>query len=429
MPITVKHGPNLQLVGAAGLLAGYGNFQKDEREYALKAAELAEQRRRTNAGIFSDQQRLRSGAYENAVQRAFLADRDQFRADTQRGMFDQRLQQQAAMREAQMAQQQQMLDQRLQSNEEIQEQRAEEAYQAKVNESLQQYDWEPVQQRELSRIDQALMGIESNPHYDDEQRASARRQLMRHKRAAVGYPKKPKHNPIQMFPAVDGTTGQPLTDSRGNPIKGFQNGTRTDIFEDPWIAAQAKAEADERANQARAEADARKLQADTEREEIKRNAELEKAALDLAKDSMKSMMQPDKATGEIPQITPEAAQSHLQAFDIMVAGFRERLRPGGTPPALQQAGAMPPSQQAAGLPPIPQDWLDMAGAGQPQQQQPEQGLQRAQLREGAQEEKQLIVGVLRDLKQQYPDVSKAPIEVRKRVRALMAQLSLYEVGG
>lgn len=239
MPIVVKHGPSMQLLGLNGLLAGHADFQKWQVEQQQKEAQLAEQARRTSAGIFADQQRLGQRAYE--FEAARFSERDMLnRQSQQRGWRDQWLAQQEQQRDAQRAGQQQALQQqRAMSQAELLEQRAQGEYDQSVAEALQDFDWEPTQERELAKFDQGRIKIENNPHWDDAQKADAMQQLMQHKRRTIGLPKKRKEKTVTFRNAVD-ANGQPIFDAGGNPVRVFDNGTRGEIYQDPTLEEQSK---------------------------------------------------------------------------------------------------------------------------------------------------------------------------------------------
>jgi hypothetical protein len=290
MPITVRHGPDLRLVGAGGLLAGYGDFQKQQAEFELKQriaaqnaandrAQIAEAQRRTNAGIFGDQQRLGAQMFENRAQRQHQFD-----------LGEDRFMQQAALAEFGLEKQQVLQQQQAMSQQQLAEQKAAEQYQTEVNKSLQEFDWAPEQKREQSKINEARMRLKSRSDLDPEQVSSGLSQLDQRERSVVGTPRQRKENPIKLFPAVNGITGEPMTDSRGNPLQGYSNGSRTDIYEDPWISATAKAEADERAAARQAEIDERRAQRELENDQ--RSAELDRQKQEIAakKDALKAQM-------------------------------------------------------------------------------------------------------------------------------------------
>jgi hypothetical protein len=297
MPITVRHGPDLRLVGAGGLLAGYGDFQKQQAEFELKQriaaqnaandrAQIAEAQRRTNAGIFGDQQRLGAQMFENDRQRQHQFD---LSAD--------RFQQQAALSEFDLVKRQEMQQQQAMSQQQLAEQKAAEQYQTEVNKSLQEFDWAPEQKREQSKINEARMRLKSRSDLDPEQVSSGLSQLDQRERSVVGTPRQRKENPIKLFPAVNGITGEPMTDSRGNPLQGYSNGSRTDIYEDPWISATAKAEADERAAAKQVEMERIQTENEVKAASVKADMDAKKAKISMVQDAIKALTTKEKVMG------------------------------------------------------------------------------------------------------------------------------------
>lgn len=346
MPITVRHGPDLRLLGAGGLLAGYGDFQKWQVEQQQREAQLAlqrqaqaEQSRRFNQGIFADQQRdlmrMQLGAYENERQRQHQFD-----------LGEDRFQQQAALREAQFSQQQQLQDQRLQSNEDLQFQREEAAYQQSVADAQQRrMDWSTVQQRERANIEQSLLENDNHPHRDASQKAFVRRALTR-KMHQLGPPNQPKPSVMDDTEVVT----HPVTGKQMWMVRD-RNGIPTPV-EDQSQAEQFKLDLER-------EKAANKIESDR----VKSDTDQKKAKMDLAERALEALIRTKKIMGPADPLTGKSEQVGEETVfptDEEVNKYMGILaRVGGA-----ASDAINQTQQ--GLPPIPQQWQDWQAGMQPQ---------------------------------------------------------------
>lgn len=370
MPIVVAHEPNPALVGAAAMAAGYGKRQNELQDQAIQEASRSADRNARLLGMQLDEQhRARSlgmDAYQASAQRDFAARKQEDEQEFNQG--------------GQYAQQdfrKQLADQRMEQEKE-----------------LFDYQWTAKQKAEMGRLNNYEQSIRSSPQLDarDKEMMLLELEGQRAGFRPMAIPKGPKPQRIQEM---------------------FESG-QVEWVQDPQTGARFIASFDRsgapkftEVNQQTAE----ELAAARE----KRSLEMQGLRIKAWSDAKKALEKVDVESGVTLQPGDLEIEEHIRKANKLAAGMGQVVNNAAAP------GSEQPQPKAVLSVDLPQQSPPQQA---PPPQQPAPGM-----RATAPAEQQQIVGLLKGIKQRYPDISKAPLEVRQQVRGLMQHLELYEQAG
>jgi hypothetical protein len=329
MPIEVRHSPDPALIGAAGLAAGYGQYQQQQQDRAVEQANRQADRRmqmlQMQLGDRRDQQRQIMAAQQQQLGRQH---------DFQ--MFGLRDEQMANRDAAEWENRQIMAERKLEEDKQ-----------------LFDYQWTAKQKSELERFNNYEQSIRSSPTLNPQEKE---RLLMELDRQRAGF--RPMAIPKGPEPA---TIDQLFEKGQAKWITDPETGARVIGSFDRSGAPRFDEVKQSSPQERRHEVEIQKMELQLKQQE------LQKKAVEVQVSAQKALQKVDPETGVTTQPTPQEVEAYIQNSLRLAQGAGQTVQvAAGTAAAGQPAFG----QQGGGMQPVPQNWQagTPMGAPAPQQQ-------------------------------------------------------------
>jgi hypothetical protein len=327
MPIDVRHSPDPALIGAAGLAAGYGQYQQQQQDRAVEQANRQADRRmqmlQMQLGDRRDQQRMLM-----AQQQQQLGRQHDFQ------MFGLRDEQMANRDAAEWENRQIMAERKLEEDKQ-----------------LFDYQWTAKQKSELERFNNYEQSIRSSPTLNPQEKE---RLLMELDRQRAGF--RPMAIPKGPEPA---TIDQLFEKGQAKWITDPETGARVIGSFDRSGAPRFDEVKQSSPQERRHEVEIQKMELQLKQQE------LQKKAVEVQVSAQNALQKVDPETGVTTQPTPQEVEAYIQNSLRLAQGAGQTVQVA----AGTAAAGQPAFGQGGGMQPVPQNWQAGTPMGPPAPQQ------------------------------------------------------------